>query len=147
MLVWVALTGSFRFINFVFGFFVSFFILWITSRGNEDLKYFNRIPKIISFFFYFLYELVKANIQVAIDVVSPKLSIRPGIVQIPLSAKTDLEIALLTNVITLTPGTLVVDVSDDKKVLYVHGMFIRDRESFIDSIKNGFEKRIIEILR
>ena len=49
--------------------------------------------------------------------------------------------------ISLTPGTLSLDVSNDKKVLYVHSMYITNREEFIKGIKNGFEKRILEILR
>lgn len=146
-LVWVALTGNFSFINFVFGFLLSFMIMWFMSRGSNDRKYFRRIPKFINFIFYFIYELCKANIQVAMDVITPRLSTRPGIVKIPLSAKTNLEIAMLSNVITLTPGTLVLDVSDDKKVLYVHGMFIRNQEEFVRNIKEGFERRIIDILR
>jgi multicomponent Na+:H+ antiporter subunit E len=58
-----------------------------------------------------------------------------------------MEISFLANLISLTPGTLSLDVSDDKKVLYVHSMYITSKESFIRGIKNGFEKRILEILR
>ena len=146
-LVWVALTGNFLFVNFVFGFFLSFLILWLMSSNSGDTKYFSRIPLVISFFFYFIYELIKANLQVTLDVITPRFSMKPGIVRIPLSVTTNLEISLLANVITLTPGTLVLDVSDDRKVMYVHGMFIRDEQKFIDDIKNGFEKRIIQILQ
>jgi len=53
----------------------------------------------------------------------------------------------LANLITLTPGTLSLDVSDDRKVLYVHAMYINDREQFVQSIKQGFERRLLEILR
>jgi len=146
-LIWLALTGQFTFLNFVFGFLLSFFILWVISRGSDERMYFYRIPKIISFFFYFLKELVKANLQVAYDVMTPNFFMKPGIVKIELDAKTDLEITLLANLITLTPGTLSLDVSDDKKVLYVHSMYIYDREQFVQSIKQGFERRLLEILR
>jgi multicomponent Na+:H+ antiporter subunit E len=103
--------------------------------------------KVIGFFFFFLYELVKANIQVAYDVITPKFHMRPGIVRVPLDAKTEMEITLLANLISLTPGTLCLDVSDDRKVLYVHAMNITDKEAFIQGIKNGFEKRLLSILR
>ena len=59
----------------------------------------------------------------------------------------DFEISFLANLITLTPGTLSLDVSDDKQVLYVHSMYVKDRDEFIWSIKNGFEKRILQITR
>jgi multicomponent Na+:H+ antiporter subunit E len=103
--------------------------------------------KLIAFVFYFLYELIKANIQVAIDVITPPFYMTPGIVKVPLTANTDVEITLLANLISLTPGTLSLDVSDDKTVLYVHVMYITDEQAFIDSVKNGFEKRLLNILR
>ncbi len=146
-LVWIAITGAFTFENFLFGFALSFLLLWITATDRRDNKYFNRIPKLIAFVFFFLYELIKANIEVAYDVVTPKHYMKPGIVKIPLDAKSDLEITLLANLISLTPGTLSLDVSDDRKVLYVHAMYVKDREDFVASIKSGFERRLLEITR
>ncbi|WPR74801.1 Na+/H+ antiporter subunit E [Algoriphagus sp. NG3] len=146
-LVWIAITGAFTFENFLFGFALSFFLLWITATDRRDNKYFNRIPKLIAFVFFFLYELIKANIEVAYDVVTPKHYMKPGIVKIPLDAKSDLEITLLANLISLTPGTLSLDVSDDRKVLYVHAMYVKDREDFVTGIKSGFERRLLEITR
>ncbi len=144
--IWVAITGNFAFLNYVFGFIISFFILRLVS-STENRKYFRILPKVIGFIFFFLYELTKANLQVAYEVLTPKHNMTPGIVKFPLDAQTDLEITFLANLITLTPGTLSLDVSDDKKVLYVHSMNIKNREHFIAGIKNGFEKRLLEILR
>ena len=146
-IVWVFLTGSLAFVNFIFGFILSFIVLWVINQNKDQRKYFIIAPRIIGFFFFFLYELVKANIQVAADVVTPKFYMEPGIVAYPLSAKTNLEITLLANLISLTPGTLSLDVSDDKKYLYIHAMYINDKNEFIASIKNGFERRLLAILR
>lgn len=145
--VWVALTGSFSLVNFLFGFVLSFLTLWVISADTLKRKYFKFVPQLISFVFFFLFELLKANIQVAYDVITPTFYMRPGIVRLPLDAESDLEITLLANLISLTPGTLSLDVSDDKKVLYVHSMYINDKQEFIDDIKNGFEKRLLAILR
>jgi len=145
--IWVALTGDFTFANYLFGFAFSFFTMRMITTGSGNAKYFKILPKVIGFIFFFIYELVKANVQVAFEVMTPHYNMSPGIVKIPLDAKTNVEITLLANMITLTPGTLSLDVSDDRKVLYVHSMYINSREEFIDSIKNGFEKRILEILR
>lgn len=145
--IWVALTGNFTFGNTLFGFILSFFILKMITRGRREAKYFRIVPKVIAFIFFFLYELVKANLQVAYEVMTPNYNMTPGIIKIPLDAETDLEITFLANMISLTPGTLSIDVSTDKKVLYVHSMYIKDKENFIRSIKNGFEKRLLEILR
>ncbi len=145
--VWVLLTGSYELVNFTFGFLLSFGIMWLISRSNGDDRYFTLTFKIIGFVFFFLYELIKANIEVAWDVITPKFHMKPGIVRVPLDAETDTEITLLANLISLTPGSLSLDVSADKKVLYVHAMYISDKEEFIRSIKNGFEKRLLSILR
>ncbi len=145
--IWVALTGSFALLNFLFGFVLSFFILWIITLGRNEAKYFKILPKVIAFIFFFLYELFKANLQVAYDVITPKFYMKPGIIKVPLDAESDLEITLLANLISLTPGTLSLDVSNDKKVLYVHGMYVSDKEKFIRGIKQGFERRLLEILR
>ncbi len=147
MLIWVFLTGSYTFENFSFGFILSFLILWIISRKTDQNKYYKILPRIIGFFFFFLWEMVKANIQVAIEVITPTHNMKPGIVSVPLDAKTDVEITFLANLITLTPGTLSLDVSTDRKVLYVHSMYVHNKQEFINDIKNGFEKRLLAILR
>lgn len=146
-IIWVFLTGSFTVVNFTFGFVISFLILWIISSKDGNTKYVRLIPKLVSFFLFFLWEVIKANVQVAYEVITPKNNMKPGIVKIPLDAKTNLEITLLANLITLTPGTLSLDVSEDKKVLYVHSMYVHNKQDFIDEIKNGFEHRLLGILR
>jgi multicomponent Na+:H+ antiporter subunit E len=70
---------------------------------------------------------------------------KPGIVKMPLELENDFQITLLANLLTLTPGTLTLDISDDKKYIFIHGMYIEDRDDFVSVIKNGFEKRIKEI--
>lgn len=145
--VWVALTGSYDRTTFLFGFLLSFVLIWIIGRDGDSRKYVGFVPKIVSFILYFTYQIIKANIQVAYDVVTPKFYMKPGIVQVPLDARSDVEITLLANIVSLTPGTLSLDVSTDRSVLYIHAMYIDDRESFIYEIKNGFERRLLEITR
>ncbi|WP_033565451.1 Na+/H+ antiporter subunit E [Sphingobacterium sp. SYP-B4668] len=145
--IWVALTGSMYYSNFLFGFLLGFFILWIMNINESDHRYFYRVPKTLGFILYFLYEMIVANIQVAYDVITPKYFFKPGIVRYPLNAKTDFEINLLSMVISLTPGTLIMDVSEDKKSLYIHVMYLKDKDRFIEQIKNGFERRLLEIIR
>ena len=145
--IWVALTGNFSLINYIFGFVLSFFILWVISKEKKKSTYFTLVPKVIGFVFYFLFELVKANLEVAYEVITPKLKMTPGIVKVPLKIQSDIGITLLANLISLTPGTLSLDVSDDKKVLFVHAMYIKDKDEFIRGIKNGFEKRLLDIFK
>jgi len=145
--IWVALTGKFLYSNLLFGFLLSYAIIWVMTRGQKQVTYFRRVPQVIGFFLFFFKELIKANIEVAYDVITPRDHMKPGIIGVPLDAESDLEITLLSNFITLTPGTLGLDVSTDRKTMYVHAMYIEDRESFIYDIKNGFERRLLEILR
>lgn len=145
--IWVALTGSMYYTNFLFGFMIGFGILWIMNRNESDRRYFNKVPRIISFIFYFLYEMIKANVQVAYDVMTPKYFMRPGIVRYPMNAQTDMEINLLSMVISLTPGTLILDISEDRKTIYIHVMYLQDPEKFIKDTKTGLERRLLEALR
>lgn len=147
MLVWVALTGAFTFLDFAFGFALGYIILGLANRDTKGKKYFRLIPTAAGFVLFFLYELIKANIQVAYEVMTPTLHMQPGIVSVPLDVKTDLEITVLANLISLTPGTLSLDVSESREILYVHAMYVLDREEFIFSIKNGFERKVLELLR
>ena len=145
--IWTLLTSDFNGYNFVVGFVISSIFLLATDRTDKTTRYLRYFPRIISFLLFFIYELMKANFEVAYEVITPKYNMKPGIVKIPLDLETDLEITLLANLITLTPGTLSLDVSNDKKVLYVHSMYIEDKDEFIAGIKNGFESRIIALLR
>ncbi|MEJ5089956.1 Na+/H+ antiporter subunit E [Sphingobacterium faecium] len=145
--IWVALTGSMYYTNFLFGFLLGFFILWVMNRNEVDQRYFYRVPKTISFLFFFFYQMIIANLQVAYDVITPKYFFKPGIVKYRMDAKSDFEINLLSTFISLTPGTLILDVSDDKKILYIHVMYLHDKQKFMTELKNNVERKLLEILR
>ncbi|WMJ74941.1 Na+/H+ antiporter subunit E [Cytophagaceae bacterium ABcell3] len=145
-IVWLILTGRFDPTNFMFGFVLSYLILWLVLRTQTQSRYFDKLPKLLLFVGYFLVELVKANIRVAYDILTLRHHMHPGILAVPLEAKSDIEITLLANFITLTPGTLSMDVSTDRKVIYIHFMYIDDEDLARKSVKD-FEKRILDIVR
>lgn len=145
--IWVALTGSLSYSNFIFGLLLGFFVLWIMNYADHDKRYFYRVPKILSFLLYFIYQMLKANLQVAYDVMTPNYFFRPGIVRFPLNARTDFEINVLSMFVSLTPGTLIIDVSDDKKVLFIHVMYLTSPEKFVQELRTGVERRLLEVLR
>jgi multicomponent Na+:H+ antiporter subunit E len=93
----------------------------------------------------FLWELMLANLRVAFDVLTPRHRMRPGIIAVPLAARSDVEITLFANLITLTPGTLSLDVSDDRRILYVHAMYIEDADGVRTRLKRAFEQRVVEL--
>lgn len=141
---WVVVSGSFTLLNFLFGFVLSIFALWLIRGEVGSQGYFTKSYKIISLFLLFMYELVNSAWRVMILVLSPNMNIKPGIFAFPLSLENDMEIALLANMITLTPGTLSVDVSEDKKYIYVHAIDASDPEAAKADIANGFEQKIRE---
>jgi len=106
-----------------------------------------RLARLPGFLLYFLKELLVANLKVAAAVVAPAGRLRPAIVAVPLTLDRDAEIALLANLITLTPGTLSLDVSPDRRTLYVHAMAVSSPDDLRREIRDGFERRILEVFR
>ncbi len=146
--LWLALTMNFSIINFSFGFIVAYFVLWFLKRKDKEEKYFKRIPSFMAYFFLFAKEVIKGSLRIGYEILSPKHYMNPGIIAVPLTAKTDMEITLLANSITLTPGTTSLALSDDKKVLYVYNVFLhKDPEKSIQEIKNGLERKLLEVMR
>lgn len=127
-------------------FLLLFFVLWLSSWFYRR-TYFRKLPKGINFGLFFLKEMVVANVKVAFDILTPHYYMRPTILAVPLRAKTNLEIMLLANMITLTPGTLSIDVSKNRKILYVHALYVKnnDVEKVKQHIKEGFERRLLEL--
>ncbi|MBW2468564.1 MAG: Na+/H+ antiporter subunit E [Deltaproteobacteria bacterium] len=148
-LVWMALTGAFTFANFAVGFVISTLALWLISSPADVtlIVYMTRFWRFIGFFCFFVWELLVANLRVAYEVLTPGFQMRAAIVAIPLDAESDLEITVLANLITLTPGTLSLDVSPDRKTLYVHAMHVDDVEEFRQDIKQRMERRVMEVFK
>ncbi|MCA1300828.1 Na+/H+ antiporter subunit E [Stappia indica] len=146
-LAWGAVTGSFEIANLTFGFVLGAGALYLIREQVGTTGYLNRAWQIISLAVLFVYELVLSALRVARIVLTPKIELSPGIIAYPLTVDRDFEITMLANLITLTPGTLSVDVSEDRKVLYVHCLDVPDPQATIDDIKNGFERKILEAFR
>lgn len=145
-LAWMAMAGSASWAHFVLGFVVSYLALaWLSSLVGHS-GYFRKLPATIGFAFFIVWELILANLRVAYDVITPAANRSPAVIGVPLDVTTDAQITLLANLITLTPGTLSLEVSEDRKTLYIHAMFAEDREAFCREIKDGFERRVLELL-
>ncbi|MCC5856071.1 MAG: Na+/H+ antiporter subunit E [Idiomarina sp.] len=146
-LFWVLLTGNIGGYNLLLGFLVGYMVLALMQRQIPILKgYTSRIPRLIRFVFFFIKELVTANLTVAFDIVTPVWHMKPGVIAMPLEAKTEVEITMVANLISMTPGTLSLDVSDDRRVLFIHAMFLDNEQELRDSLKY-MERRVLEILR
>ncbi len=148
-LAWTVSTGQFTVANLLVGLVLGYFILLFAGRAIGYSSYFSKVPQVVAFALFYFGQLILANLRVAYDVVTPTHYMQPGVIAIPLDAHTDAEITLLANLITLTPGTLALDLSADRSVLYVHAMYINncDVEEARRQIKEGLERRVLELLR
>ena len=148
-LAWTALRGEFSLANLVD---------WARAGVLDSLCHWSRagccrhphtsagVHRAVGLAAFFFWELVRANLRLALDVATPRYQMKPGILAIPLDATRDSEILLLAMLINLTPGSVALDVSDDRTVMYVHVMYIDSPEAARAEIKDGFERRVRELL-
>ena len=146
-LAWAAFTGVFTPGNFFLGFGLSYLALLMGRRALEPSPYFDKMGQALGFAFFFCKELIVANLRVAADVLTPSYYMKPRVLAIPLEAKTDVEITALANLISLTPGTLSLDVSSDRRVLFIHAMYAADAQKVQRDITQGLERRLLDLVR
>lgn len=145
---WVFVTGSFSVLNGVFGFLLGLAALSLIREQIGTIGYVRRVRRVTGLAGLFLYELLLSALRVFKLVLTPDLSkLEPGFIAYPLTVDRDFEISMLANLITLTPGTLSVDVSDDRRTLYIHTIHVPDPEELRTDIANGFERKILEAFR
>jgi len=120
-LAWAALLGSFSPQNLLFGYLLGFLVLFLSRRALPQSKYFE-------------------------NVLSPKHHMRPRVIAYKMKANTQAEIVLLSNLLTLTPGSLSLDVSSDQTVLYVHSIYAEDEEKAISGLQQ-LEDKLLDLLR
>ncbi|MDN7243610.1 Na+/H+ antiporter subunit E [Planococcus sp. N028] len=146
-LVWMFMTVSFTPTGFAIGYLVGLLLIVLMRRFFSHRLYLYRVWAVIFLFFLFIKELVMANFSVFKLAVQPRLSIRPAIFELETELKYDWEVTLLAALITLTPGTLVLAISDDQKKLYIHAIDFEDIDDAVQAIKTTFERAIMEVSR
>lgn len=145
--VWMFFHNTWDGGSFVIGYLIGLALLFMLRRFLPQEFYFRKGIAVLKLLLLFLKELLLSALFVAKELLRPNLNIKPGIVAVPTQLRTDLEITLFACLITLTPGTLTLEVSPEKDVLYIHSMDIPDTEQVIAQIKNTFEKAIMEVSR
>ena len=147
-LSWAAIQGEFSLATLLTGHVIGYLILLALVRGGvlPQSPYIGRVHRVFGLATYFLGELVRANLRLALEVATPRYSMKPGIIAVPLDATTDGQILLLSTLINTTPGSVALDVSPDRSVLYVHVMYMTTPEAAREVIKSGFERRVLGVL-
>lgn len=143
--VWMFLSSSMTAGTFVIGYLIGILLIFLMRRYFKEKFYLVWVWAAIKLTVIFFRELALSNITVLRIVLKPKMDIEPVIFAFPTDLRQDWEITLLSNLITLTPGTLVVHVSDDQRTLYIHAIDVDDVDDEINSIKRSFEKTIKEV--
>lgn len=148
-LIWVAFLESSNFLDFLVGVFFGAVVL-----GLLEPTYLRRILRLISFVVYVLWSILESNFMLAWTIIQPGKRLQqrldPGIVSVPLTVETDIEIIVLATVLTLTPGTLSVNRGVDgsgQQVLFVHSLQVNDPDEFRQQIKTKFERRLLDVTR
>lgn len=149
-LVWSFVSGDISILNFVIGSVLGLVIIRSLEklyRPDKDIPFRSiteHVPKFAVYFVILLIEITKASVQIARIILSPGMDIRPGIIAVPIRTTKDASITAIANTISLTPGTLTVDVSEDLTKLYVHAIDASEPEALRHSIRDKLEKYVLE---
>ena len=146
-IVWMIVIGEFSPLSLLLGFLLAYTLVALAWGGGDSFKYFRRAWLAFRFFIFFIRELIIANLRIAYYTLSPLTKLRPGILAIELDEMTDIEITVLGSLVTLTPGTLTLDVSDDKRVMFVHFMHLDDPDRMRREVREEFARRLLEVMR
>jgi multicomponent Na+:H+ antiporter subunit E len=146
-LTWAALQGELNSVNLAVGFFISAGLIYLFRRMFFGPLYFRQTVMSLTLALVFIKELLKSNIAVLRVVLSPRLRVRSGVIALPTELTNEVALTVLANMITLTPGTLTLDISPDRRYLYVHTLNLDDPEEVKREIQEAFEVYLRELSR
>lgn len=136
-----------HFTTFFAGFLVGIGIIFFMHRLLGTQFYLRRVYSTIKLLFIFISELTQSSIIVLKQILSPRLKIKPGIFKYETVLKSDVEVTMLSLLLTLTPGSVVMEVSPEGNVLYIHAMDVEQSKDALLSQLGNFEKAIMEVTR
>jgi multisubunit Na+/H+ antiporter MnhE subunit len=141
---WMILQGRLALTDLVIGYAVGLVVVWLCYDFWAERVTIRKAGTMLRLAAVFVKEMILANLHVAWIIVQPKMPIRPAFIVLPLALRDDLQIAALANMITLTPGTLTIDVAPDRSALYVHCLDASDADAVRAQIKRQFEAPLAE---
>jgi len=144
--LWMFMWGQFGIYVLLLGFILGYLLLGIISRASDQgAGYGSRGWRILSFSLYFIRILIKANLVVAWEILTPGFNMTPRFIRYPVEGMSPMQVTSLANGITLTPGTLSADISEDGRWLYVHCMYAKDRQQAIDELDELRDRMIKDL--
>lgn len=145
--LWMFLQDEFSIMTFTGGYLVGVVVLFGLRRFFPKSFYLFKVLAVVKLFLLFIRELISSSILVVRQVLRPRINVTPGIITVETVLEGDREITLLALLLTLTPGSVVVEVSPNGKVFYVHAMDIPVSSDSVMKSKEKFEKAIMEVTR
>ncbi|MCX4186680.1 Na+/H+ antiporter subunit E [Methylophaga sp. OBS4] len=143
--IWLLLNNTVDPAHMILGAVLAIFIPWFTSAFWPEKVRIRRPWLLVKYIVIVLYEILVANVIVAKLILSRQDKLQPGFLHIPLELESPIAIAILANTISLTPGTVTCDLSDDRRSLLVHALHVEDPQATVQEIKQMFEKPLQEI--
>ncbi|WP_342599344.1 Na+/H+ antiporter subunit E [Psychrobacillus sp. FSL H8-0483] len=133
--------------TFFSGFIVGIVIVFLMHRFFGSQFYLRRLFSIIKLVFIFISELATSSVLISRQILSPKLNIKPGIFTYKTELRGDWEITTLAMLLTLTPGSVVMEVNPEGNMFYIHAMDIEKSKADVLRSLTKFEKAIMEVTR
>ncbi|MBA4501018.1 Na+/H+ antiporter subunit E [Marinobacterium marinum] len=143
--VWLLLNNTLAPGHLVLGAFLALAIPLLCAPLQTPQPIVHRPLLAIRYAFRVLGDIVVANIEVALLVMGPMRKLRPSFVAVPLDITSDLPLTVLASTVSLTPGTVSAELSDDQRWLYVHALHLTDEQALIETIKTRYEAPLKEI--
>ena len=145
--LWMFLQDQWTFFTFITGYLVGMIILIFIRRFFKGQLYIYKVWAILKLFAVFIYELIISGFFVIKHVLRPKVDVTPGIFRLDVDLEGEVEVTLLSLLITLTPGSVVMEVTPDGKALYVHALDLPDSKISVKKSQKVFEKAIKDVTR
>ncbi|AZU60692.1 Na+/H+ antiporter subunit E [Neobacillus mesonae] len=146
-ILWMFLQDKWSSLSFFSGYLVGILVVFGLRRFFPSSFYLKKFFASVHLFGVFFRESVISSIYVLGHVIRPKLQITPGIFKLETELETDFEVTLLALLLTLTPGSVVMKVTPDKKVFYVHALNLPESEESVTCSKVKFEHAIRKVTR
>jgi multicomponent Na+:H+ antiporter subunit E len=142
---WMLLRDAYGPADFLTGFLIGFGVTILTERALRLGNYGHRTWRALELIGFSAWGVVRANIALITIILMPVPPVQPGIVGVPIDLRSDAAITLLAYLISLTPGTTCLDVSGDRRTIYVHTIYVSDAQAFQRVIKRELEQRIARV--
>ena len=144
LLLWLLLANQLSVGHLLLGAFLGWAIALLASGFWVDVQPVAKPFKLVKFLLLVLLDIVTANLEVARRILGPQAQLRPGFVVVPLELRDELALTMLTSIVSLTPGTVSADLSDDRRSLLLHCLDVSDPAALVAQIKSRYEAPLLE---